>query len=141
MLKIFKDIKINKKVFAYCYIPDSDNCVDADLFDCEILMRVNHKDIQNNFLYFFNFQKLTTLTFFDVFVINLKVVDKETIIFYLSKFLRRLEDFKISYDSIIIADENLPLGYPRLLAVDQVLILPANTSVRLLVTSNDVIHS
>jgi hypothetical protein len=61
--------------------------------------------------------------------------------FYLAKFLRRVDDFKISYDSIILSDEDLPFGYPRLLAVDQVLILPSDVIVRLLITSNDVIHS
>jgi heme/copper-type cytochrome/quinol oxidase subunit 2 len=55
--------------------------------------------------------------------------------------LRKYEEAKIIYDSVIIPDENLPLGYPRLLSVDQVLILPSNTSVRLLITSSDVIHS
>jgi heme/copper-type cytochrome/quinol oxidase subunit 2 len=141
MLKIFKNIKVDKKIFAYCYTLDNADYVDIDLFECEFLTSVNYGDVQNDFLYFFNFQKLITVDFFDFSVINLDVVDKEIIIFYLSKFLRRLEDSKISYDSVIIADENLPLGYPRLLAVDQVLILPVSTSVRLLITSNDVIHS
>lgn len=47
----------------------------------------------------------------------------------------------ISVDSVILPDDDLPLGYPRLLAVDQVLVLPIFTPIRLLVTSNDVIHS
>lgn len=51
------------------------------------------------------------------------------------------ENIKLSYDSIIIPDEDLPLGFPRLLSVDQPLVLPINTPIRLLVTSNDVIHS
>jgi heme/copper-type cytochrome/quinol oxidase subunit 2 len=66
---------------------------------------------------------------------------RDEIIFYLSQKFKTVEDFKISFDSIILTDEQLPKGYPRLLAVDQALILPAETSVRLLVTSNDVIHS
>jgi heme/copper-type cytochrome/quinol oxidase subunit 2 len=55
--------------------------------------------------------------------------------------LAGFEDIKLNFDSIILTDEQLPLGYPRLLAVDQPLILPMKTPVRILVTSNDVIHS
>ena len=51
------------------------------------------------------------------------------------------EDLKLTYDSIILTDDQLPLGYPRLLAVDQPLVLPMATHIRILVTSNDVIHS
>jgi cytochrome c oxidase subunit 2 len=45
-----------------------------------------------------------------------------------------------SFDSFLI-DEDLDLGELRLLTVDNSLILPIYTSIRLLVTSNDVIHS
>jgi len=55
--------------------------------------------------------------------------------------LAGFEDIKLNFDSIILTDEQLPLGFPRLLAVDQPLILPMKTPVRILVTSNDVIHS
>ena len=58
-----------------------------------------------------------------------------------SSHLRKYEEAKLIYDSVIIPDENLPVGYPRLLSTDQVLILPSNTSIRLLITSADVIHS
>lgn len=47
----------------------------------------------------------------------------------------------ISIDSQILPDSDLPLGYPRLLSTDQVLVIPTDTTVRFLVTSNDVIHS
>ena len=47
----------------------------------------------------------------------------------------------INYDSFLINDEDLELGDLRLLTVDNYLVLPVNTSIRLLVTSNDVIHS
>lgn len=47
----------------------------------------------------------------------------------------------IIIDSVILPDENLPKGYPRLLATDQVLVLPVSVPLRMLVTSNDVIHS
>ena len=57
------------------------------------------------------------------------------------KNLRKYDEAKVMYDSVIISDENLPKGYPRMLSADQVLILPAGISIRLLVTSSDVIHS
>lgn len=47
----------------------------------------------------------------------------------------------INFDSFLINDEDLELGDLRLLTVDNYLVLPVNTSIRLLVTSNDVIHS
>ena len=40
-----------------------------------------------------------------------------------------------------VVDGSLPYGYPRLLTADNVLLLPSHTSVRLLITSSDVIHS
>lgn len=45
------------------------------------------------------------------------------------------------YDSIMISDEELPLGYHRLLDVDKQLILPTNIHTRILVTAADVLHS
>ena len=59
----------------------------------------------------------------------------------MSKYFREFEESKINYDCVIIADEDLPKGYPRLLSTDQVLILPSHAIIRLLITSNDVIHS
>lgn len=47
----------------------------------------------------------------------------------------------INFDSFLVPDEDLELGDNRLLTVDNYLVLPVNTSVRLLVTSNDVLHS
>ena len=60
---------------------------------------------------------------------------------FIGKHARKYENTQLIYDSIIITDDNLPVGYPRLLCTDQVLILPANVSIRLLMTSSDVIHS
>lgn len=57
-----------------------------------------------------------------------------------SEVLETLET-TISIDSQILPDSDLPLGYPRLLSTDQVLVIPTDTTVRFLVTSNDVIHS
>ena len=47
----------------------------------------------------------------------------------------------IAFDSIIIPDDELKKGQPRLLSVDNPVVLPANTNIRLLLTSNDVIHN
>ena len=44
-------------------------------------------------------------------------------------------------NSSIVDTSNLPFGYPRLLSTDNVLLLPSHTSIRLLITSTDVIHS
>lgn len=46
-----------------------------------------------------------------------------------------------SLDSFMISEASLEEGDLRQLAVDNDLVLPINTSIRLLVTSNDVIHS
>jgi len=47
----------------------------------------------------------------------------------------------IAFDSFMISDADLELGDLRVLAVDNYLVLPINTSIRLLISSNDVIHS
>jgi cytochrome c oxidase subunit 2 len=47
----------------------------------------------------------------------------------------------IAFDSFMIGDADLELGDLRVLAVDNYLVLPINTSIRLLISSNDVIHS
>jgi cytochrome c oxidase subunit 2 len=50
-------------------------------------------------------------------------------------------DKTIAFDSFMIDEYSLEEGDLRLLTVDNYLVLPINTSIRLLVTSNDVIHS
>ena len=47
----------------------------------------------------------------------------------------------LEFDSIIIPDEELKKGQPRLLSVDNEVVLPIKTNVRILATSNDVIHN
>lgn len=47
----------------------------------------------------------------------------------------------IEFDSYIIPESDLEKGYLRLLEVDNRLILPESTHIRILVTSGDVIHS
>jgi heme/copper-type cytochrome/quinol oxidase subunit 2 len=121
---IFKDVELHEM---------TNNMNGIDLADLELEGR-----------YFGNLyisQKKYSTLFFKLYILSFFDISENSVIFYLSKFLRRLDDYKVSYDSVILSDENLPLGYPRLLSVDQVLILPAYTPVRLLITSNDVIHS
>jgi len=48
---------------------------------------------------------------------------------------------EISFDSIIKQDSELLPGEPRLLAVDNAMVVPVGKTVRLIVTGNDVIHS
>jgi cytochrome c oxidase subunit 2 len=48
---------------------------------------------------------------------------------------------KISFDSNIVPDKDLKPGQLRLLTVDNPLVVPANTNVRVVITSTDVIHS
>jgi cytochrome c oxidase subunit 2 len=45
------------------------------------------------------------------------------------------------FDSYLVAEKDLKPGQPRLLTVDNELVLPAETTVRVLVTSTDVMHS
>ena len=46
----------------------------------------------------------------------------------------------IAFDSFLVAEEDLEIGEQRNLTVDNYLTLPVNTSIRMLVSSNDVIH-
>lgn len=50
-------------------------------------------------------------------------------------------DKKVTYESHMIAEEDLRTGELRNLEVDNPLILPIETNIRLVVNSNDVIHS
>jgi cytochrome c oxidase subunit 2 len=47
----------------------------------------------------------------------------------------------ISYDSFLVDESDLEMGDLRMLTVDNYLVLPINTNIRLLITSNDVVHS
>jgi cytochrome c oxidase subunit 2 len=51
------------------------------------------------------------------------------------------ENETIAIDSFKVADDDLALGELRTLTVDNYLVLPINTSIRVLCTSNDVIHA
>ncbi len=50
-------------------------------------------------------------------------------------------DKPISFDSYMIPEDDLQIGQLRLLEVDNRIVLPTNTHVRVLVTSTDVLHS
>jgi cytochrome c oxidase subunit II len=45
------------------------------------------------------------------------------------------------YDSIVVQDSDLKPGEPRLLAVDNPMVVPVGATVRVLITADDVIHS
>jgi len=61
---------------------------------------------------------------------------EENIFVYLNK-----DEDNYIVESYMIADEDLDKGQLRLLEVDKKLVLPSNTSIRLLITSDDVLHS
>jgi cytochrome c oxidase subunit 1 len=50
-------------------------------------------------------------------------------------------DNSIMFDSYMVAEDDLTLGAYRLLEVDNIVYLPAHISIRLLITSSDVLHS
>ncbi len=50
-------------------------------------------------------------------------------------------DQKFEFDSLLVQDKDLKPGQPRLLTVDNELVVPVNKVVRVLVTGADVIHS
>lgn len=47
----------------------------------------------------------------------------------------------LAFDSVIVPEEDLKPGQPRLLTVDNPVYLPVDTNIRLLLGSNDVIHN
>jgi cytochrome c oxidase subunit 2 len=51
------------------------------------------------------------------------------------------EEDGIAFDSYMIQEDDLELGQLRLLEVDNRVILPVNTHIRVLITSTDVIHN
>lgn len=70
--------------------------------------------------------------------INFKeVIETEN---YKYLYLNKTEDNYI-IESYMIGDDDLSDGQLRLLEVDKKLVLPLNTSIRLLITSDDVLHS
>jgi len=58
-----------------------------------------------------------------------------------SDYVNNSIDETIEFDSYMVAEEDLTFGALRLLEVDNRLFLPVETSIRLLITSSDVLHS
>jgi len=58
-----------------------------------------------------------------------------------SDYIGNTDDETLSIDSYMVMEQDLALGELRLLEVDNRIILPIETSIRLLVTSSDVLHS
>lgn len=46
-----------------------------------------------------------------------------------------------TFDSLMVPDDELKDGQPRLLAVDNTVVVPVDTDIRVLVTSDDVLHA
>jgi len=47
----------------------------------------------------------------------------------------------ISFDAVMLQEDELEDGQPRLLATDETVVVPVDTNIRLLVTADDVIHA
>jgi cytochrome c oxidase subunit 2 len=73
--------------------------------------------------------------------ITLKVVAHQWYWSYEYSDYNTSEEDTIAFDSYMIADDDLELGQLRLLEVDNRVILPINTHIRVLITSADVIHA
>lgn len=58
-----------------------------------------------------------------------------------SDFVEYSDGESINFDSYMLASNDLPLGTFRLLEVDNRVVLPINTHIRVLVTAADVLHS
>jgi cytochrome c oxidase subunit 2 len=50
-------------------------------------------------------------------------------------------DENIIFDSYMVETKDLKVGQPRLLAVDNVVVVPVNKVVKVLITANDVLHA
>ena len=50
-------------------------------------------------------------------------------------------DENIIFESYMLEDKDLKAGQPRLLAVDNVVVVPVNKVVKVLITANDVLHA
>lgn len=92
-----------------------------------------------------NFINLKNTLVDSFFLNNILINFEEPFVLTLSDaFLKDLADkFEdvLTLDCQIVPEYDLPEGYPRLLTTDQVLVIPSETPLRFLVTSNDVIHS
>ncbi|MCG8493460.1 MAG: cytochrome c oxidase subunit II [Sneathiellales bacterium] len=52
-----------------------------------------------------------------------------------------VDEDELAFEAVMLEDDELEEGQPRLLATDNVIVLPIDTNIRLLVTAEDVLHS
>jgi heme/copper-type cytochrome/quinol oxidase subunit 2 len=133
------------------YIKKSKNALFFNDLDWSWLSGSFDKKFSENFAHSFyvgkllDFDILKELIVEDFYLNNLFLdFDIEPILTPSDSFLTALEDkFEdtLTLDCQIVSEQDLPVGYPRLLTTDQVLVIPSETPLRFLVTSNDVIHS
>ncbi|OED36994.1 cytochrome c oxidase subunit II [PVC group bacterium (ex Bugula neritina AB1)] len=72
--------------------------------------------------------------------ITLKVIGNQWFWSYEYSDYFAANDDSLSFDSYLLSDEDLEVGFLRILEVDNRIILPESTHVRLIVTSSDVLH-
>jgi len=73
--------------------------------------------------------------------LTIKIIGKQ---WYWSYEYRNFFDGKLhnlTFDSYMMAEDDLPLGGHRLLEVDNLLYIPRLTSIRMIITAADVLHS
>merc|ERR1712014_214026 len=58
-----------------------------------------------------------------------------------SDYINYNDAFSLSFDSYMIPEDDLDLGQLRLLEVDNRIVIPIKTYIRIIVTAADVIHS
>jgi len=52
-----------------------------------------------------------------------------------------VDEDELAFEAVMLEDDELKEGQPRLLATDNIIVLPIDTNIRLLVTAEDVLHS
>jgi len=73
-------------------------------------------------------------------VVTVKIIGHQWYWSYEQNVSPNFEEESLSYDSYILPTEDLQLGMLRLLEVDNRVVLPVKTHIRLLITSADVLH-
>lgn len=139
------DLTFNSESFIYTF-----NNIDRN-FDWFWLLGSLEKDFSYDLVHnfyvnnIFNFDILKKIFIEDFYLNNLLLdLDSSPLLILSDTFLKTLEDkFEdtLTLDCQIVSESDLPAGYPRLLTTDQVLVIPSETPLRFLITSNDVIHS
>ncbi|MEH6476355.1 MAG: cytochrome c oxidase subunit II [Sneathiella sp.] len=52
-----------------------------------------------------------------------------------------VDEDELSFEAVMLEEDELKEGQPRLLATDNAIVLPINTNIRMLITAEDVLHS